>query len=274
MPSLSSIDQDIVWLVFAAALLLAGFLLGFVLGSPGRNRDRATQAELDAARFELETLRTNTEVTQSDIAAAQAAAARVSVLEDKLVAAGRQAADGARVPGLEKELAALRDQVVALTSENTRLAEAQRAADEARSDSVATLTALRDDVESRIAAAVEAALHRHQQGLVETAQRLWEDQHRLTDANLKAHHGAIDGLVRPLADSLENYQQRLTVLEQEKATPAAAARAPRRERSRASQRAAGQEAQPVDGAAHSNGDLNGGQEPVALVAAGPLRVAG
>jgi hypothetical protein len=269
MPSIFSIDQDIVWLAFAGALLLAGILIGFALGQPARNRERTVQADRDAAREELESLRATSEQAQADVMAARAAVARVSALEDKLVAAGRQAANGERVPALESEIAALRDHIVGLTSENTRLEEAHRAADTARAETVATLTALRDEVEERIAASVDAALQRHQAAVLGTVQQVLDDHHRRADAGLQAHHSWIDGLVKPVGETLEKCQQRLAFLEQGSVKAAATPRAPRRERSRSAARGAAPDA-PVEDAVADGADgsgHNGTQPPVALVAA-------
>jgi chromosome segregation ATPase len=270
MPSLSSIDQDIVWLAFAGALLLAGVLIGFALGLPARQRERTAQAERDSAREELESLRVTSEQAQADVNAARAASARVSLLEDKLVAAGRQAANGERVPALETEIAALRDHVVALTAENTRLEEAQRATEEARAETVATLTALRESIEATIATSVDSGLSRHQAALVEVTQQTLHNHARRIDSELQAHQAAIDGLVKPVTESLDKVQQHLTALEQESAK-GTASRAPRR--ARASRRTA----VPADGQADEAAvpdSRNGVKEPVSLVAVEPLRVVG
>lgn len=271
MPLLSFIPEDVVWLVFAAVLLLTGGVIGFALGLPARGRERAAQAERDAARAEAEGLRSQIEETQTELAARQDAAGRVSILEDKLAAAGRLAAQGERVPGLEAELAALRDQVGALTAENARLAEAPRDAEAGHAERLLALTALREDVEARMAVLVDDALRRNQTALVDVAQQLLESHKRAADVELQAAHGAIDGLVKPVAETLEKCEQRLTVLEQgtTKIASTPSARTGRRDRSRSSQRATAQRVEHLegreDGLAPAGGGRNGAQEPVEQV---------
>ncbi|HJQ56737.1 MAG TPA: DNA recombination protein RmuC [Vineibacter sp.] len=205
MPPVTTLTPDLLWLLLFVPLL-AGVLVGWLLGWPGRGRERAAQAERDSVRVALAQ-------TETELAIAQAGADRVPALEDRLVAADRLAAHAERVPGLETELARLRQQVLGLTATNTRLAESQRKTEEAHADKLSALTALRADVEAKMKALADAALRDSQSSLLEVAKQLLESHKQVADADLQARQGAIDGLVKPVAETLEKYQAKLAELE-------------------------------------------------------------
>lgn len=217
MPPLPSIPPDLVWPLFGL-LLLAGVSLGTLLGWRARGRgERTAQAERDTAHAEAARLRDQTFDLGAQLAAARTIAARVPTLEDQLQAAERQAAHAERVPVMEQELVLLRGRVEALASAKTKLEESLRKTEEAHGEKLAALTALRDDVEAKMKALADAALRQSQTSLIEVAKQLLDSHKQIADADLKERQGAIDGLVKPVAETLEKYQQRLIALEQENA---------------------------------------------------------
>jgi DNA recombination protein RmuC len=231
MPPLPSIPPDLVWPLLAA-VLLAGAFLGLLVGWCARGRgERAAQAERDVVRREAAALReqlmqagadlvdarAQTAEVRADLAAARTIAQRVPSLEDKLAAAERLAAHAERMPGMEQELGLLRGRVEALAAAKTKLEESLRKTEEAHADKLAALTALREDVEAKMRALADAALRHSQTSLIEVAKQLLDNHKQLADADLKERQGAIDGLVKPVAETLEKYQQRLTALEQDNA---------------------------------------------------------
>jgi DNA recombination protein RmuC len=66
-------------------------------------------------------------------------------------------------------------------------------------------------------ALADAALRQSQSTLIEVARELLQNHRQAAETDLKQRQGAIDGLVRPVAETLEKYQQRLAALEQENA---------------------------------------------------------
>lgn len=243
MLSLDSIPQDIVWVVFAAVLLVAGVIVGFVLGWPARGRERTAEAERDTAVAEVMTLRGEIEAARTELSAARSSVGRPAAADPKV------AAQAERVPALERELASLRERLVAFAAENAKAEEARHQAEEAHAERLAALTALREDLEVRMAALVEAAVQRNQAVLVDLASQLQDGQTHAA-AELQAHQGAIEGLVRPVTETLLAYEQRLAALEQQTvkaATSASAARAPRRDRTRTGSRAAAVDPKQLNG---------------------------
>jgi DNA recombination protein RmuC len=190
MPPLPIVPPDLVWPLFAACLaggLVLGLLAGMLLGARGgARRERAALAERDHQREALAD-------TRASLAAAKA--------------------NAERVPNLEWELDSLRDRAAALTAEKTRLEETLHQTERAHAEKVAGLTALRDDIEIRMKALADAALRQSQSSLIEVARQLL-DSHReaaATDQDKRAT--AIDGLLKPVAVKLEEYQAKLAALE-------------------------------------------------------------
>ncbi len=197
MPPLPTISPDMIWALMAA-VSLGGLLLGLLLGWWVRARgERHVRLERDAARAELDAQREAVAEARARLAAAQ------------VLAQG--------VPALEQELTLLRSRVEALASAKTRLEESLRKTEEAHAEKIEALTALRGDVETRMKALADAALRQSQSSLIEVAKELLERHKQTAESDLKERQNAIDGLVKPVAESLEKYQQRLTVLEQENA---------------------------------------------------------
>jgi DNA recombination protein RmuC len=205
MPPFPVVAPDMLWLLLAA-LPLAGVVIGWLLGWPARRGRRLAQLERDAAVAETARIRTQ-------LATAQAGAVRVPALEEGLRATERRAAHAERVPGLEGEIERLRAQVLTLTATNTRLEEGRRRTEAAHAEQLAALTALRGDVEAKMKALADAALRQSQTSLIEVAKQLLENHKQIADADLQARQGAIDGLVKPVADTLEKYQAKLAELE-------------------------------------------------------------
>jgi len=217
MPPLPTVPPDLIWPLFAA-LLLVGLILGLLLGWFARARgERAALADRDAARTELESQRDLAAEARAHLAAVRTTAERVPALEDKLQAAERLAAHAERLPVMDQELVLLRGRVEALAAAKTKLEETLRKTEEAHGEKVTALTALRDDVTVKMKALADAALRDSQSSLIEVAKQLLESHKQVAAADLKERQGAIDGLVKPVAESLEKYQQRLTALEQENA---------------------------------------------------------
>ncbi len=217
MPPLPSIPPDLIWPLFAV-LLLAGLVVGLLLGWRARARgERRALAERDAVRAELDRQRDVASEARTHLAAVQTTADRIPVLETRLQAAERLAAQAERMPAMDQELALLRGRVEALAAAKTKLEETLRKTEETHGEKVAALTALREDVEARMKALADAALHQSQSSLIEVAKQLLEGHKQVADADLKERQSAIDGLVKPVAETLEKYQQRLAALEQENA---------------------------------------------------------
>jgi DNA recombination protein RmuC len=197
MPPLPTISPDVIWPLIAA-VSLGGLLLGLLLGWWVRARgERQVRLERDAARAELDAQREALSGARASLAAAQVQAQRVPVLEE--------------------ELTLLRDRVEGLTTARTRLEESLRKTEEAHAEKIEALTALRTDVDARMKALADVALHQSQSSLIEVAKQLLESHKQAAESDLKERQNAIDGLVKPVAETLEKYQQRLTVLEQENA---------------------------------------------------------
>jgi DNA recombination protein RmuC len=217
MPPLPSIPPDLAWPLLAAVLAV-GLFVGLLLGGRAHGRTtRVAVTERDEARRELDLVRESIADSRAQLAAARAVAERVPALEDKLLAAERSSAQAERVPAMEHELALLRGRVEALASAKTKLEEALRRTEEAHAEKVALLSALREDVEARMKALADAALRESQTSLIEVAKQLLDSHKQVAEADLAARQGAIDGLVKPVAETLEKYQQRLAALEQDSA---------------------------------------------------------
>lgn len=217
MPPLPSIPPDLIWPLLAAVSLV-GIMLGLMLGWLLRGRgERAALADRDTARAELEQQRELAAQVRTQLAASQAIAERVPALETRLATAERLAAHAERLPVMDQELVLLRGRVEALAAAKTKLEETLRKTEEAHGEKVATLSALRADVEAKMKALADAALRDSQSALIDVAKQLLDNHKQVAAADLKERQGAIDGLVKPVAETLEKYQQRLAVLEQENA---------------------------------------------------------
>ncbi|MBL8675081.1 MAG: DNA recombination protein RmuC [Rhodospirillales bacterium] len=238
MPPLPTIPPDLIWPLVAAALVALG--VGAWIGGLMRGpRLRAALGERDAARAEATAAATAVHEERVRFAALETVAARVPELENRLRAAedagdallsekSRLAAQAERVPVVEGELTAARARLDALAAEKSRLETELVEREKAQGEKVAALTALRDDVEARMKALADAALEQSRKSLVERADELLKSHRELVeaehgkrlgaaDADLEKRQAAIDGLVKPVAETLLAYQKRLTDLEQENA---------------------------------------------------------
>jgi DNA recombination protein RmuC len=203
MPPLPSIPPDLVWPLFIV-LLVAGLAIGLLLGGQARARtERAALAERDTIRLELDRQRDSASDARAQLAAARTVAERVPALEDKLLAAERLAAQAERIPVMDQELVLLRGRVEALAAAKTKLEESLRRTEEAHAEKVALLTALREEVETRMKTLADAALRDSQTSLIEVAKELLASHTQVAEADLKERQGAIDGLVKPVAETLE-----------------------------------------------------------------------
>jgi DNA recombination protein RmuC len=169
-----------------------------------------------------------TQIAKWQFATAQATAARVPELERRLADAERDSdvllaeksrlmAVAERLKPAEDELILLRGRVEALASAKTKLEETQRNMEAAHTEKIAALSALREDIDTRLTAMADAALGRSQSRLIEVAEALLKNHQTTSDADLAKRQVAIDALVKPVTETLEAYQKRLTELEQRNA---------------------------------------------------------
>jgi DNA recombination protein RmuC len=213
MPPLPSIAPDLIWPLFAV-LLLAGLLAGVLLSWRARGRgERAAAAERDAARVELDRQRELAAEARTQLAAVQTTADRVPALESRLQATERLAAQAERLPAMDQELVLLRGRVEALAAAKTKLEETLRRTEEGHAEKLAALTALREDIEAKMKALADAALRQSQSSLLEVARQLLENHRETAATEHEKRSLAIDGLVKPVAAKLEEYQAKLAELE-------------------------------------------------------------
>lgn len=188
------------WVEFGIGVLL-GALGTWVVLREGVRSVQATQAEQerrlqDAARRE-EQLRRDLQEQLARRAAAEAEAARVRELEQ-------------RVAAREAELADLRAQAAALQAQ---LEHERQAAEEK--------LALLDDARAKLAEAFHAlsaeALRENNQAFLQLARESLERYQQLAQADLGARQKAVEDLVRPLQEQVERLRSHLAEVEKERA---------------------------------------------------------
>ncbi|MDR7430615.1 MAG: DNA recombination protein RmuC [Armatimonadota bacterium] len=187
------------WVEFAIGVLLGALGTWVVLRERVRSV-QATQAEQerrlqDAARREEE-LRRDLHDQLAHRAAAEAEAARVPELEQRIAAR-------------EAELADLRAQAAALQAQ----VEHERQAAEEK-------LALLDDARAKLAEAFQAlsaeALRENNQAFLQLARESLERYQQLAQADLGARQKAVEDLVRPLQEQMDRLRSHLAEVEKER----------------------------------------------------------
>jgi DNA recombination protein RmuC len=172
-------------------------------------RDRHQAEQLERTRFETEARRIvdlEPELRQA-LTRAETAGIEKSVLQ----------AVAERVPGLDRSVQALTDEIVALKTRNAELMTELREQQEAHTHKIEALTQVRGEIERELKALAADALRANQGTFLELANEVFEKHKAGAQADLDARRQAVNELVGPLLESLNGVKRQVDELEKSRA---------------------------------------------------------
>jgi DNA recombination protein RmuC len=208
-----------IYLAFRSKLSAAAAEAG-----PLREQLAKSEADLGAARADVNVWRAKAEAERETRAAAETSAARVAGLEGQLaqsraelvsLTASRSALQeqAERVPGLENQIGKLNERIVALSTTvsglETRLAEQA----EAHREKVEALTAIRGEIEKDLKNIASDSLRDNQAAFLQLANAVFEKHAEGATADLDARRQAVEALVLPVREALQACQTNVAELE-------------------------------------------------------------
>jgi DNA recombination protein RmuC len=226
-------------LVLASISLLLGAALGAAVLWLARRKDMAilagaveqervradtASADQDAADQRAEGFREQLEADRVAKAGAEARAARVPQLEEDLSRSNatvreltgersQLSGQAGRIPRLEAEVARLTAVVTSLTAEKTGLETRIRDQEQAHSEKLAILTSLRGEIEKDFKSLANDALTGNQKSFLELADQVFQKHRDVSTGDLEKRQEAIANLLKPVADTLEEYRKGLSEVE-------------------------------------------------------------
>jgi DNA recombination protein RmuC len=193
-----------------------------------KEAERAAVGELAKARQEAEVWRERHQAEQLDRTRFETEARRIVALEPELRRALiRVETAGAeksalqvvaeRVPGLDRSVQALTDDIVALKTRNAELMTELREQQEAHTQRVEALTKVRGEIERELKTIAADALRANQGTFLQLANEVFEKHKAGAEAELDARRQAVNELVGPLLQSLDNVKRQVDELEKSRA---------------------------------------------------------
>lgn len=180
--------------------------------------------ELAEARCQADGWRSKHEAEQLERARFETEARRVAGLEAELQQArGRLEAVGAekaaleaqaaRLPGLDERITALAEEMASLRAANVQLQTQIEQQALAHAEKIAALTEIRGEIGKDLKNIAADALRANQGTFLEIANDLFGKHRAGAEEDLEARQKAVEALVLPLRDALQNYQRQVDAME-------------------------------------------------------------
>lgn len=197
----------------------------------GRRETKRLRSDVEVARLDLEASRGETRAAEEmlhaqviNYAKLEPLIARCDALEAQVRERGSRIemltaersgfeAEAQRIPGLERACATLRDEVLDLKTENTRLNTEMSDHDRAHHEKVTALVGIRDEIEKNLKVVTADSLRENQQTFLKLANETFERHRTSSETDLELRQKAVQELVAPLQDSLKNYQEQIAAIE-------------------------------------------------------------
>jgi DNA recombination protein RmuC len=183
-------------LVFVA--LLIGVAIGVGIAWALSRGRLAQPADLAAARQEAENWREQYQNEIRNVAALKAQAERI--------------------PVLERDAGAMRNEISGLRTTNAQLQTQIEAQERSHAEKIVVLTQVRGEIERDLQVITDNALRNNQQSFVTLANEVFARHIADTDTSLDLRQKAVDALIEPIRTTLQAYQNQVAAMEQARAT--------------------------------------------------------